>query len=120
VNVTDFSIGSIKDYENGICCFFTRHAALESKSEDWLAWNRDNVSEWNNMPTCEPLSEETTNTIFIVFGFTRQGLKPTVYHHILDEYANHYTIDTVSYVIAWNRDNVSEWNNMPTCEPLLQ
>ena len=44
-----------KDYENGICCFFTRHAALESKSEDWLAWNRDNVSEWNNMPTCEPL-----------------------------------------------------------------
>jgi hypothetical protein len=25
--------------------FFAKHAALRSKSNDWLAWNLDNVSE---------------------------------------------------------------------------
>jgi hypothetical protein len=33
-----------KDYEIGICCFPIRHAALRSKSNDWLARNRYNVS----------------------------------------------------------------------------
>jgi hypothetical protein len=32
-----------KDYEIGICCFSSEHAALRRKSKDWLAWNRDNV-----------------------------------------------------------------------------
>jgi hypothetical protein len=32
-----------KDYEIGICCFSAKHAALRSKSKDWLAWNQDNV-----------------------------------------------------------------------------
>jgi hypothetical protein len=40
-----------KDYKIGICCFFAKHAALRSKSKDWLAWNQDNVSEWRNMST---------------------------------------------------------------------
>jgi hypothetical protein len=40
-----------KDYTIGICCFFAKHAALRSKSKDWLAWNQDNVSEWRNMST---------------------------------------------------------------------
>jgi hypothetical protein len=30
----------------GICCFSTKHPVFRSKNKDWLAWNRDNVSEW--------------------------------------------------------------------------
>ena len=38
-----------KDYKIGIYCFSAKHAALRRKSKDWLARNRDNVSEWGNM-----------------------------------------------------------------------
>ena len=41
--------GQTKDYEIGICCFSAKHVALRRKSKDWLAWNRDNVSEWSDM-----------------------------------------------------------------------
>jgi hypothetical protein len=40
------------------------------------------------------LSEEATNTSFIVFGLTRPGLEPTIYH-TRGEHANHYTTDAV-------------------------
>jgi len=43
--------GQTKDYKIGICCFFAKHAALRRKSNDWLARNQDNVSEWGNMST---------------------------------------------------------------------
>ena len=33
------------------CCFFAKHAALRSKSKDWLARNQDTVSEWSDMST---------------------------------------------------------------------
>ena len=33
-----------KDYKIGICCFSAKHAALRSKSKDWLVRNRNNVS----------------------------------------------------------------------------
>jgi len=42
-------LGQTKDYKIGICCFSANHAALRNKSKDWLAWNKDNVSEWSNM-----------------------------------------------------------------------
>jgi len=32
-----------------MCCFSAKHAALRSKSKDWLARNQDNVSEWSDM-----------------------------------------------------------------------
>ena len=35
--------------EIDICCFSAEHAVLRSKSEDWLARNLDNVSEWGDM-----------------------------------------------------------------------
>jgi len=38
--------------EIGICCFYAKQAALRSKSKDWLALNKDNVSKWRDMPTC--------------------------------------------------------------------
>jgi hypothetical protein len=38
--------GQTKDYKIGICCLSAKHAALRSKSKDWLAQNQDNVSAW--------------------------------------------------------------------------
>ena len=35
-----------------ICCFFAKHATLKRKSKDWLARNKNNVSEWSDMSTC--------------------------------------------------------------------
>ena len=40
------------------------------------------------------LSGEATNTNFTVFGLTRPGLEPTIYH-TRGEHANHYTTDVV-------------------------
>ena len=42
-------IGQTKDYKLGYCCFSAKHAALISKSKDWLTRNQDNVSEWGDM-----------------------------------------------------------------------
>ena len=36
--------GQTKNYKIGICCTYTKHAALRRKSKDWLARNQDNVS----------------------------------------------------------------------------
>ena len=44
--------GQNKDYKIGICCFYAKHAALRSKSKDWLVQNQDNVTEWSDMSTC--------------------------------------------------------------------
>jgi hypothetical protein len=44
--------GQTKDYKIGICCFSAKHVALRRKSNDWLAQNQNNVSEWNDMSTC--------------------------------------------------------------------
>jgi hypothetical protein len=41
--------GQAKDYKIGICCFSAKHAALRSKSKDWLARNQNNVSKWSDM-----------------------------------------------------------------------
>jgi hypothetical protein len=41
------------------------------------------------------LSGEATNTNCIVFGLTRPGVEPTIYH-TRSEHANHYTIDAVT------------------------
>jgi len=41
--------GQTKDYKIGICCFSANHAALRSKSKDWLAQNQNNVSKWSDM-----------------------------------------------------------------------
>jgi hypothetical protein len=41
--------GQPKNYKIGICCFSAKHAPLGRKSKDWLARNKDNVSEWGDM-----------------------------------------------------------------------
>jgi hypothetical protein len=40
--------GQTKDYKIGICCFSAKHAVLRRESQDWLARNQDNVSEWGD------------------------------------------------------------------------
>jgi hypothetical protein len=42
------------------------------------------------------ISEEVTNTNFIVFGLTRPGLEPTIYRN-RGEHANHYTAYAVHF-----------------------
>jgi hypothetical protein len=37
--------GQTNDYKIGIYCFSNKHAALKRKSKDWLALNKNNVSE---------------------------------------------------------------------------
>jgi hypothetical protein len=50
----------------------------------------------------QSLGDLATNSNFIVFGLTRSGLKPTIYH-TLGKYANHYTTDAVNInlFLAW-------------------
>ena len=49
VSMLEARSGQTKDYEIGICCFSTKHAALRRKSKDWLTRNQDNVSEWGEI-----------------------------------------------------------------------
>ena len=43
--------GQTKDYKIGIYNFSAKHAALRSKSKDWLAQKQNNVSEWSDVFT---------------------------------------------------------------------
>jgi len=43
--------GHTKDYKICVCCFSAKPAAIKRKSNDWLARNQNNVSEWNNIST---------------------------------------------------------------------
>ena len=57
------------------------------------------------------LSEEATNTNFIVFGLTRSGIDPTVYH-TLGEHANYYTTDAVfATLVSLNTCGRNDENN---------
>jgi hypothetical protein len=64
------------------------------------------------------LSGEATNTNYIVFGLTRSGLEPTIYH-TRDEYANHYTTDAVetNFELSFYSANLSKeessWVDIP-------
>jgi hypothetical protein len=56
--------GQTKDYKIGMCFFSAKHTALRSKSKDWLAWNRNHVSEWSSM-SIRSLLFQSANTIKI-------------------------------------------------------
>ena len=47
---------------NGICCSPAKHAALRTKSKDWLVQNQDNVSELSKICICG-LQFQWINTI---------------------------------------------------------
>jgi hypothetical protein len=42
-------VGQTKDYKISICCFSAKKVVLRRKSTDWLAWNKDNVSQWERI-----------------------------------------------------------------------
>jgi len=44
--------GQTKTNKIGNYFFSVKHAALRSKSKDWLARNQNNVSEWSDMSIC--------------------------------------------------------------------
>jgi hypothetical protein len=56
--------GQTKDYKIGICCFFTKHAALSRKNKDLLARDKDNVPERGDM-SIHGLLFQGTSTIKI-------------------------------------------------------
>jgi hypothetical protein len=41
--------GQTKDYTIGICCFSAKYATLRRKRKYWVAWNQNNVCEWNDI-----------------------------------------------------------------------
>ena len=41
--------GQTKDYKIVIYCFSAKHTALRNRSNDWLARNQDNMSEWGDL-----------------------------------------------------------------------
>ena len=45
--------GQTKNYKIVIFCFSAKHAALRTKSKDWLARNQGNVSKWSDMLTID-------------------------------------------------------------------
>jgi hypothetical protein len=54
-------LGQTKDYKIGICCFSAKHAALRSKSKDWLTQNQNNVSECQPADFCFTIKIQLTN-----------------------------------------------------------
>ena len=59
--------GQTKDYTIGICCFSPKHAALKSKSKDWLAQNQYNVSKWDDNLTLCPVHKYIIVYSMIIF-----------------------------------------------------
>ena len=52
--LTSSAVDQVKPkFEICICCFSTKHVALNRKRKDWLSWNQDNVSEWGDMSVPE-------------------------------------------------------------------
>jgi hypothetical protein len=85
-----FFVGTIKpwssqtkDYKIGICCFSCKHVALRRKSKDRLAWNQDNVSEWEDMSICGLLFQwaSTINPTKCV-GLVQRG----PHHDLIEDY----------------------------------
>ena len=65
--------GQTKDYEIGICCFFTKHVALRRKNKDWLARNQNNVSEWSDMSSLGLLFQSHYKNPTQRFGLEQSG-----------------------------------------------
>ena len=49
--------GQTKNNKIDFYCFSAKHVAFRRKSKDWLTWNQNNLSKWNNMSTHGQLSQ---------------------------------------------------------------
>ena len=76
----ELRLDQTKDYTIGLFCFSAKHAVFRSKSQEWLAQNQDNVSEWNYINTHELLFQ-WASTINKHVGIVQSG-----HHHHLEGY----------------------------------
>ena len=51
VMVSMLTLSAVARDKIGIYCFSSKHTALRRKSKDWLARNRNNMSEWSDIST---------------------------------------------------------------------
>ena len=65
-------------YKICICCFSAKYATLRKKSKDWLARNRDNVTEWVDM-SIRGLLIQWASTIKIHWSSTKWS-----HHHLIE------------------------------------
>jgi hypothetical protein len=84
------------DYKIGICCFSAKHAALRRKSNDWMARNRDNMSEWGAMSISRMLFQWAST---IKNPTKSVGLVPCTPHHHLIELT---CSDIAEIVLSWH------------------
>ena len=122
--------------DDEVCFVLDQHAELEfysasslkqqlrvdmSLHSDTLFWFRANQS----LLFLRMFREEATNTNFIVFGLTRPGLEPNIYH-TRGENANHYTTDVVYCIwkvagINWGFDGcICSFTWQHVAEPVKQ
>ena len=64
--------GQTTEHNIIICCFSAQYTALRRKSNDWLAWYHDNVSEWGSMSLRGLVSQHYANPVKRV-GLVQSG-----------------------------------------------
>jgi hypothetical protein len=84
-----------------------------STHSDTLSWFQASKSLLFS-PYCSVISREATNTNYIVFGFTRSGLEPTIYC-TRGEHGNHYTTNEPTIY----RTRGKHGNHYTTNEPTI-
>ena len=72
-------MGQTKDHQIGIYCFSAKYVALRRKSSNWLARNKDNVSECSEMSIRGLVFNQCFSTIKI--PSQRVGLVQNGPHH---------------------------------------
>ena len=107
--------GHIRCYKIGICCFSTKHPALRRKSKDWLARNRDNVSEWGDMSfqwaSTSPKRISSSSSLWKLTcsrnDIAEKLLQQSIY--IMKFYQVHHTMSLNLPPLLFTLDSVS-WN----------
>ena len=120
--------GPLCTWPTCLVVFFIVLAHWKNSSQIYLMPHLDTLSWfWANQSLLfllkTVLTREATNTNFIVFGLTRSGLKPTIYH-TRGEHTNHYSTDAVissidvclpfyfSYFTATDlKKKIQQWKN---------
>jgi hypothetical protein len=101
--------GQTKDYKIGMCCFSTKNTALRRKSKDWLARNRDNLSEWSDI--------STRGLLLFFFKQSRRFFKHFHTMSVWDIYSGHISSKTMlSTVVSVDK----HYKNRTKCVGLVQ
>ena len=79
----------IQKYDNDVCFVLDQHASGRLVAPLWHIIPIPSQPVFALSPLWCVLSNEATNTNFIVFDLTRPGLEPMIYH-TQGEHGNHY------------------------------